>query len=52
MRVDHGVYLSEFASPNRCGRCLKPTLEVIAGIPRVVLGYFARADHQPASLQC
>jgi len=34
------VYLSEFASkPVRA--VLKPTLEVIAGIPTVVLGYFA-----------
>jgi phosphate transport system permease protein len=34
------VYLSEFAS-KRVRSILKPTLEVIAGIPTVVLGYFA-----------
>ncbi|MCM2371960.1 phosphate ABC transporter permease subunit PstC [Aporhodopirellula aestuarii] len=34
------VYLSEFAS-KKVRAVLKPTLEVIAGIPTVVLGYFA-----------
>ncbi|TWT92168.1 phosphate ABC transporter permease subunit PstC [Neorhodopirellula pilleata] len=34
------IYLSEFAS-KRVRAILKPTLEVIAGIPTVVLGYFA-----------
>ncbi len=34
------IYLSEFAS-KRVRTVLKPTLEVIAGIPTVVLGYFA-----------
>ncbi len=34
------IYLSEFASP-RIRSVLKPTLEIIAGIPTVVLGYFA-----------
>ncbi len=34
------VYLSEFAS-NRVRRILKPSLEVLAGIPTVVFGYFA-----------
>jgi len=34
------VYLSEFSS-SRVRSILKPTLEVIAGIPTVVLGYFA-----------
>ncbi|NND98105.1 MAG: phosphate ABC transporter permease subunit PstC [Pirellulaceae bacterium] len=34
------IYLSEFAS-HRIRSWLKPTLEVIAGIPTVVLGYFA-----------
>ncbi|MEP7082661.1 MAG: ABC transporter permease subunit, partial [Chloroflexota bacterium] len=34
------VYLSEYASP-RLRRTVKPILEVLAGIPSVVLGYFA-----------
>ncbi len=34
------IYLSEFAS-GRVRAWLKPTLEIIAGIPTVVLGYFA-----------
>ena len=34
------VYLSEYASP-RARKVLKPTLEVLAGIPTVVFGFFA-----------
>jgi phosphate transport system permease protein len=34
------IYLSEFAKP-RVRRMVKPVLEVLAGIPSVVLGYFA-----------
>ncbi|HID35621.1 MAG TPA: phosphate ABC transporter permease subunit PstC [Anaerolineae bacterium] len=34
------IYLSEYASP-RTRRTLKPVLEVLAGIPTVVYGYFA-----------
>ncbi|HEX6128913.1 MAG TPA: phosphate ABC transporter permease subunit PstC [Candidatus Limnocylindria bacterium] len=34
------IYLSEYASP-RARRTIKPVLEVLAGIPSVVLGYFA-----------
>lgn len=34
------IYLSEFASP-RVRRTVMPVLEVLAGIPTVVLGYFA-----------
>ncbi len=34
------IYLSEYASP-RVRNILKPTLEVLAGIPTVVYGYFA-----------
>lgn len=34
------VYLSEYARPG-VRRVLKPTLEVLAGIPSVVLGFFA-----------
>ena len=34
------IYLSEYAS-SRVRRTIKPVLEVLAGIPSVVLGYFA-----------
>jgi phosphate transport system permease protein len=34
------IYLSEYASP-RTRKSLKPALEVLAGIPTVVFGYFA-----------
>jgi phosphate transport system permease protein len=34
------IYLSEFASP-RVRRWLKPALELLAGIPTIVYGYFA-----------
>lgn len=34
------VYLSEYANP-RVRKILKPTLEILAGIPSVVLGFFA-----------
>jgi phosphate transport system permease protein len=35
-----GIYLAEYASP-RVRTTLKPVLELIAGIPTVVLGFFA-----------
>ncbi|MEO8461854.1 MAG: phosphate ABC transporter permease subunit PstC [Chloroflexota bacterium] len=35
-----GIYLAEYASP-RVRMVLKPVLELIAGIPTVVLGFFA-----------
>lgn len=34
------VYLAEYA-PDRVRRILKPTLEVLAGVPTVVVGFFA-----------
>lgn len=34
------IYLSEYATP-KVRRILKPTLEILAGIPTVVYGYFA-----------
>jgi len=34
------IYLSEYASPRTRG-LIKPALEILAGIPTVVLGYFA-----------
>jgi phosphate transport system permease protein len=34
------IYLAEFATP-KLRRVLKPTLEILAGIPTIVFGYFA-----------
>jgi phosphate transport system permease protein len=34
------VYLSEYASP-RVGKLLRPAIELLAGVPTVVYGYFA-----------
>ncbi len=44
------IYLSEFARP-RVRRILKPTLEVVAGVPTVVFGYFALTFLTPELLQ-
>jgi phosphate transport system permease protein len=41
------IFLSEYAS-ERARRLLKPSLEVLAGIPTVVYGYFAIAVVTPA----
>lgn len=38
--ISAAIYLSEYASPRR-REILKPMLEVLAGIPTVVYGYFA-----------
>ena len=40
------IYLSEYASP-RARRWLKPALEVLAGIPTVVYGFFALTFFTP-----
>jgi phosphate transport system permease protein len=40
------VYLSEYARP-KVRRTVKPVLEVLAGVPSVVLGYFAIAFINP-----
>jgi phosphate transport system permease protein len=40
------IYLSEYARP-RTRRVLKPALEVLAGIPTVVFGYFALTFFTP-----
>lgn len=40
MGVGAAIYLSEYARP-RVRRVLKPIIEVLAGIPSVVLGFFA-----------
>ncbi len=44
------LYLSEFATP-RMRRTLKPVVEILAGIPSVVLGYFALTVIQPTVVQ-
>ena len=44
------VYLAEYASP-RVRRIIKPTLEVLAGIPTIVLGYFALTFVTPVILR-
>ncbi len=44
------VYLSEYARPG-VRRALKPTLEVLAGIPSVVLGFFAISVISPSVVQ-
>jgi phosphate transport system permease protein len=41
-----GIFLSEYASP-RVRNTLKPALEVLAGIPTVVFGYFALTVFTP-----
>ncbi len=40
------VYLTQYAAP-RARRWLKPTLEVLAGVPTVVYGYFAALTVAP-----
>lgn len=42
-----GIYLSEYAS-DRARKILKPILEILAGIPTVVYGYFALTFVTPA----
>src|SRR5699024_5956220 len=44
------IYLAEYASP-RVRRILKPTLETLAGIPSVVLGFFAFQFIAPEIIQ-
>lgn len=44
------IYLSEYARP-AVRRILKPTLEVLAGIPSVVLGFFALSVISPSIVQ-
>jgi phosphate transport system permease protein len=44
------MYLSEYAKP-RARRSLKPILETLAGIPSVVLGYFALTVINPGLVQ-
>lgn len=44
------IYLSEYANP-RVRKLLKPILEVLAGIPSVVLGFFALSFITPEIVQ-
>jgi phosphate transport system permease protein len=44
------IYLSEYASP-KIRNVLKPTLEILAGIPSVVLGFFALSFISPEVVQ-
>lgn len=44
------IYLAEYANP-RARRVLKPVLEVLAGVPSIVLGYFALTFINPNIVQ-
>jgi phosphate transport system permease protein len=44
------IYLAEYANP-RARRLIKPVLEVLAGIPSVVLGFFALTWVSPSIVQ-
>ena len=48
--VGNAVYLSEYAS-NSVRQYLKPALEVLAGIPTVVYGFFAAITVAPAIVE-
>lgn len=48
--VGTAIYLSEYASP-KVRKSVKPILEVLAGIPTVVFGYFALTFITPQILQ-
>ena len=48
--VGAAIYLSEYAKP-RVRRVLKPILEILAGIPSVVLGFFALTVISPDLVQ-
>ncbi len=44
------IYLSEFAKP-RVRKVIKPVLEILAGVPTIVFGYFALTFFTPVILQ-
>ena len=44
------IYLSEYARP-RVRKTIKPTLELLAGIPTIVFGYFALTFFTPEILR-
>jgi len=43
------IYLSEYA-PNRVRKTVKPVLEILAGVPTIVFGYFALTFFSPTVL--
>ena len=45
-----GIYLAEFA-PRRVRKVVKPVLEVLAGVPTIVFGYFALTFFTPTVLR-
>jgi len=45
-----GIYLAEFA-PRRVRKVVKPVLEVLAGVPTIVFGYFALTFFTPEVLK-
>jgi phosphate transport system permease protein len=45
-----GIYLSEFA-PRRVRKVVKPILELLAGVPTIVFGYFALTFFTPEILK-
>jgi phosphate transport system permease protein len=45
-----GVYLAEFA-PRRVAKLVKPVLELLAGVPTIVFGYFALTFFTPEVLR-
>ena len=48
--IGSAIYLSEYASP-RFRKIVKPVLEVLVGVPTIVLGYFALTFVTPTLLQ-
>jgi phosphate transport system permease protein len=45
-----GIYLAEFA-PRRVRKVVKPVLEILAGVPTIVFGYFALTFFTPTVLR-
>ena len=41
------IYMAEYATPRDARACVKPILEILAGIPTVVLGFFAALTVAP-----
>ena len=44
------IYLSEYARP-RVRKTIKPMLEILAGVPTIVFGYFALTFFTPEILR-